>query len=361
MSSGPSPYPAAPCPPSSPLKIFFWGQLGHGSTAKARYEALVALGHQVVPGSNYEIYRASGRVSYHLGRRLGIGWMVSEENRALEAAVQGDFDLIWIEKGIFIRPSTVAKLRPHARTLLHFTPDPAFNYHTKTRHFLNGIRYYDAFGTTKPGDLELYRSHGAKRVLLLPKTYNPAFHKLYPEDQLDATRADIAFVGSWTPDKERILKLLVKAFPERTIRIYGSEWQRKCRDVSLLQRHCGPARGVYGEDYGRAIAGARVCLGLLSWDIYPDEVITDRILEIPACGSLLVAPRTGAIEEVFQDGQSALLFSDDADLIDKVGWALDHEADRLEISRRGTATVQSGEYRDMDMVRLLLDRLQSGS
>jgi spore maturation protein CgeB len=283
-----------------------------------------------------------------------MGPLVQAENRALLAAVQRTYDIIWIEKGIFLRAATIRALKERCGMLTHFTPDPAFHSHTRTRHFLNTLPLYDVCGTTKPTDLALYERFGARRVVLLPKSYNPALHHPYPPEELGHFRSDIVFAGTWTPFKAAAIRKVVDGLPEAKIQIWGGEWRRKCRDEHLLKRHRGPDWGILGADYGRVLAGAKIGLGLLATDTYPDERITDRILEIPACGSLLVAPRTPEIASLFLDGEEALLFDSDAELLEQLAWALTHETDRRAIAERGRARVLAGPYRDQDVVERLL-------
>lgn len=336
------------------FRIFFWGQVAPGTTALARRDALVDLGCDVVTGSNWEIVRNAGRLAFHAARRFGLGPLIQRENEALLASVQERFDLIWIEKGIFIRPETLMALRNRTGSLVHFTPDPAFNFHTETKHFLSSLSHYDLCGTTKPNEVAEYLSRGAKRVILLSKSYCPTLHRTYPEDELAPFKADIVFSGTWTAEKERCLSHVQTAFPNRVLKIWGGEWRRKAKNRALLQVHQGDPRGTFGADYGRSISGAKIALGLLSTDVYGPEVITDRIMEIPACGSLLVAPRTDAIEALFTDGIEALLYSTESEMLEKIEWALEHEPARLEIVERGRDRILKGPFRDQDVVAQLI-------
>lgn len=301
------------------------------------------------------------RLNFHMARKLGVGPLVNAENRKAALYAQRNYDVIWIEKGIFLHKTTIIDLVKQCKALIHFTPDPGFHFHTLTRHFLNCLPYYDVCGTTKPSDLDLYARNGVKHVVLCSKSYNPSIHRVYPEGELEPFRSDATFAGTWTPLKQAVLRKVVDALPGAVVRIWGGEWRRKCRDRNLLERHSGPLLGILGEDYGRALAGAKIGLGLLSTDVYPDEVITDRILEIPACGAMLVAPRTAEIETIFRDGQEALLFGSDQELLDKLRWALDHEAERQAIAARGHERVIAGAYRDQDVVARLLEEAMASA
>ena len=75
-----------------------------------------------------------------------------------------EFDLVWIDKGVFIKPSVLKNLRSRSKLLIHFTPDPAFAYH-QSELFYKSIPDYDFCVTTKSFEMNDYKKYGAKNVL----------------------------------------------------------------------------------------------------------------------------------------------------------------------------------------------------
>lgn len=342
------------------LRLFYWGQDYPGSTVRARKEALQSLGCEVTSGSNAELYQGSGRVAFQLARRLGMGPLVTAENRTLLEAVHQPYDVIWLDKACFIYPKTIKALRRWASRIVHFTPDPMFLSPGRDPLFLKSIPHFDLHATTKPEDVARYRSRGARYVVLCPKSFNPNLHHPYPLEECEAFQSDVAFIGAWTPYKETEIARILRALPQVQLRVWGPHWDERARDPMLRSRLAPIPKGVFGMDYGRALSAARVGLGLLSWDLAPEEVITDRILEIPACGSLLLAPRTNAIADLFRDGEEALLFATPQEMVDRLGWALAHESDRSRIANRGLERVWGGRFQDHNVVRQVLETLFSG-
>ena len=67
-------------------------------------------------------------------------------------------------------------------------------------------------------------------------------------------------------------------------------------------------KAVYGRDYARAVAGARICLGLLSKG--NRDLHTRRSVEVPFIGGLLCAERTAEHAMLYREGEEAIFWSD---------------------------------------------------
>src|SRR5262249_5387368 len=168
---------------------------------------------------------------------------------------------------------------------------------------------YDLVVTTKRSNVGLLAAAGARRVCLSGNAFDPTLHRPVTLDDPEraALAADVSFIGRWEPDRERLLDAI--AALQIRLRVRGPGWERvKSR---LLRPHCEPG-AVYGEDYVKAIAAAKVNLGLLS--VVAGDAITQRSIEIPACGAFMLAERTGEHRLHFVDGEEAVFFDRSDDL-----------------------------------------------
>lgn len=115
------------------------------------------------------------------------------------------------------------------------------------------------------------------------------------------------------------------------IRIYGTHWQALQQQIpGLAQQKIHP---VLGDEYAALLSGAKIALVFLSkrnCDVY-----TRRCFEIPACGSLMMAPRTAELEKYFEDGKEAIYWDSTADLVNKVQYYLRHDQERMTIAEAG--------------------------
>jgi spore maturation protein CgeB len=112
---------------------------------------------------------------------------------------------------------------------------------------------------------------------------------------------------------------------------------------------------VYGDDYARALTGARIGIGFLrrSW---PDQHTT-RTFEIPACGSLLLADRTDEHREFFEEGKEAEFFGTEEELVDKAEYYSRKDADRLRLAGAGYQRCIRGKYSYIHRLHAVLSSL----
>ena len=66
------------------------------------------------------------------------------------------YDLIWVDKAIYLSSKTTQFLKSHTDCLIHYTPDPAFTYH-QSRHFYESLSAYDFVVTTKSFEIDSYK------------------------------------------------------------------------------------------------------------------------------------------------------------------------------------------------------------
>ena len=335
------------------MKILFLGQLHtrYLSNSYLRMIAMKDLGHEVFPMCNVAYFDWGGRVWGALIRRLGWGTPVSRLNRDLLQAVRDVRpDVLWVEKGTWIGKETLAEIRARCNPLLiHYTPDPAIRFH-RDRHFLGAIPEYDLVVTTKAYEKDEYIELGARNLVLIPPSFDLKVHKPCDATPLEQSRfgSDIAFVGSYCLGRETFLASLADASVD--LGIWGNGWGRFCPDASILDRVRG--EGISGRDYALAFACSDIGLGLLS-PLVPDRSTT-RSVEIPACGTFLLAQRTEEHLELFEEGREAEFFDSEEELLDKVDFFLSHPIERERIARAGYDRCIRSGYSNQDQVRGIL-------
>ena len=150
-----------------------------------------------------------------------------------------------------------------------------------------------------------YQAAGAKAVGLLRSYFEPALHR--PLDLTDADRkrfeTDVVFVGHCEPDDrlEMIDRLIESGL---RLRLFGTSWEKHAQGHRWLDWL--PIGDLRGDDYVRAIAAARIALVFLSKRNRDDY--TRRCFEIPAIGTLMLAPRTQELLSLYREDEEAAFF-----------------------------------------------------
>ena len=339
------------------MKIVYTGPLVPGDTCDLRRRALERLGHETIPVDYLPIVQRRGPLARRVEWRLRLGPMVREYTAALLRALDTEPDVLWVDKGLFVVPDVLAAARRRGvRWLVHYSPDNYALQGNASRHLWRGLRAYDVVVTTKRPNVDLLRAAGARRVLLSGNAFDPALHRPVTPTAAEQTAlgADVSFIGRWEPLRELTLSAIA-ALPVR-LRVRGPGWERVRNRA--LRAACEPGP-IYGEAYVQAIATAKVNLGLLSRDA--GDTITQRSVEIPACGAFLLAERTADHRAHFVEGEEAAYFDGTVELARSiVRWVRDDDA-RARIAAAGRARCLASGYAYDDRLRTILDTLERGT
>jgi spore maturation protein CgeB len=161
--------------------------------------------------------------------------------------------------------------------------------------------------------VEDYRRAGARHVFLLRSWFAPSLHR--PVNLTDADRArfgsDVTFVGHYEDDGrlQSLERLIAAGF---RVRVFGAGWDRAgARARAVL----GKVDVVLGDDYARAVCAAKIALVFLSRR--NRDQYTRRCFEIPAMGTLMLAPRTPEMLSLYEENSEAAYFGSDDELVEQ--------------------------------------------
>ena len=319
------------------MRVVYVGQLWQGGTCRARADVLRERGWEVIPFDITAYQNAGGRVMRSLQHRLLTGPAVWRLNQDILSFVKGHgkVDVMWVDKGTWVHTSTLERVKDMSRAVLvHYTPDPAFTVHT-SRHFRNGVQFYDFCITTKRYELDAYQRADAKRVVFTWQGIDDRFMQCPQCNEIEGShRSGIVFIGHREKHYQRVLGEIARR--DHDLNIWGQGWE-KLSTQQTAPAHCVKGGPVWDKEYVRALASARIGIGLLS-KYCPDQ-FTTRSFEVPAAGTLLIAERTAEHQALFEEGKEAEFFSSPEELNDKIAFYLRNEAARVEIARRGRQKV----------------------
>ena len=212
------------------MKALYVGILTEGTTSRMRADTL----RRLLPNTDWTMvdtdakFRDAHRILKTLAFRLRYGPLVKYVNRQIAEQVDNiQYDLIWVDKGVYLWRKTVARLRQLTKRLVHFTPDTAF-YANQSRHFNATVPLYDLLVTTKSFEVDKYLQRlDKKQLMVTTQAYDASIHKS-PGSAFEKRRA-VVFIGLNEPYREKCMDiLLTSGIP---IRLGGKRVGKICEET----------------------------------------------------------------------------------------------------------------------------------
>lgn len=343
------------------MKILYIGRAT--GTSLSRQDALRQLGHDIVSIDPYETHRIVAK-DFHVTERRIYQWAFKTGNMflgnvvrryVLERASHTGIDLVHVDNGELVSSELVDDLRTFRSPVVIYNQDNPFSPRDglRWRSFLPTIPLYDLYVSPRASDERHAFARGARDFL---RIYFSADRKMHRPIRMTAKEADtfasdVAFVGTWMPERGPIVRRLLDL--EVPLTIYGPRWDRD-PNYKRFRSHVR-LDTLSPADYTRAIAGSKIALGLLSKG--NRDLHTTRSLEIPAIGTLLCAQRTVEHAEMYVDRVEAILWSSLEECAEQCTSLLNNERLRKSIAEAGRLRfLESGRYYE-DAERSILDYL----
>ena len=342
------------------MRILSVGQMsGQSNTCRLRNEALKRIA-DTVDVINTSTIKPSlmNRIRNRLfvdGLPVSIPERQDENNKILNFISQNKYDIVWIDKGLTVRPSTlrlIKTVQPQAK-LISYSPDNMAERHCQSKQYLDGIDIYDVHITTKSYIIDdLYRL-GCKKVVFTNQSYEDTFH--YPREVTidDMTRLgdDVGFIGAW--EKDRMESILYLSRHGIHVRVFGFGGWERCKDDNpnlIIEDH-----GLFDEDYAKSFKCFKICLCFLRKK--NKDVQTSRTMEIPACGGFMLGERTDEHLKLFEEGKEAEFFSNNEELLKKCLYYLAHDEERKIIARRGYERCLTSGYSNYETLKRIIEQI----
>lgn len=322
-------------------------------TSLHRAEALRRLGHDVVHVSPYMGLPDHWALWLRHAGGLGLDGLVK---RALLRQIDDrrSFDLALVDCGDVIGPTSLAVISSRAGVVGNYNADnPYRNPSAEGRRwtlFRRIAGHYDLSVTPRRSHVEQeMRALGVTNPMIVWQCADEVAHRPVVLGQEWAS--DIAFVGTWMPGRGAFLAALIDlGLP---ISIYGARWHKapECRRLAPAIR----AGHLHGDDYGRAIGGAKVALVLLNEA--NDDLHTSRSVEIPAIGTAMCAPRTAHHQELYAENEEAVFFSSVEECAAQCKRLLADRALRERVSRAGQRRFVANRTSNEVLMGQIIERL----
>lgn len=346
------------------MRIIVVGSLFKQGEGYQHCQALRSMGHEVIevsdtpynfrPGENYQP-SFEDRIRHKLLRPKDY---TNINQRLVEACHHYQPDIIWVFKCLVLKSSVIAKLKKQLldTKFIWSSGDDMYARHNQSVHFKKSLPLYDLVFTNKSYNChsEELPSLGAQDVRFVPKSFDPDSH--YPvtvnEEDQENYGAEVSFVGTYEDHRAQKMHYLAKNGID--VRIWGNNWDR-CR-----YKHPGMRienRPVYLDQYQKTIAASKINLCFLRK--LNRDLHTNRSIEIPAIGGFMLAERSQEHQQLFEEGVEAEFFDSDNDkeLLDKVHYYLQHDAERQAIALNGYKRCYASDYSCYAQVRNMLEQV----
>jgi spore maturation protein CgeB len=322
------------------MKVLYIGHYNQGSTSRMRGEYLGEILNPIFfKVINIDIpMKDTNRLFRSIGWRYKIGPLINNINKFVLNEIMHDwiYDIVWIDKGVFIKPDNIKKLKTRNNKVIHFTPDPAFTYHQSSL-FQAAIPFYDFCVTTKSFEVDEYIKFKCRNVIYCTQGFDSRVHR--PYHFFAQKSIDVSFVGHFEMERANLIQTLIDNGIE--VVLAGIKWQKfvaKNKNNSNLN-YLG--NGIFGIEYAKLISSSFFSLGLIS--NWVPEKHTTRTFEIPACGTCLISPSNDEIRSFYSDDE-VLFYESTEEIPNMIHRHLQDKKKLQQITDAGSLRVHQGNY-----------------
>lgn len=335
-------------------KALYIGINTYGSTSKMRADKM----REVL--SNWELKvidtdipnNKAPHLFVWLAWHYKVGPLIWSTNKyVLDNLDEDHYDLIWVDKAIYLTQKTTRILRLRTDKLVHYTPDPAYTFH-RSRLLFASLPYYDYVVTTKTYEIEDFiKTMGSKeKVLYATQGFDKNIHRPLVDWE---TKNGVAMIGHHEDERESPVKALLNSGID--VYLAGGKWETFAKENAGVNLHYLGV-SVQGEDYVQALSACLFALGSVSKWI--PEKHTTRTFEIPACGTALLTEKNDEIASFYEDNE-VIYYETNDELVKKVKYYIKNKTELKELVDRGYKKVQTGGFDFESIMRNLLVKVLS--
>lgn len=323
--------------------------------------SLEQSGCEVVPFSSLP---SSINILSRLERKYSLPGVYAKriQQNLLDLVLEEEPDVVLIWIGAEIHSKTIHTIKMHSKAIVvnYIHDDPfAHRFHSLSprshamffRQFIKALPLYDHVFFSKQINVKESRALGCRSASVLPQYFVPEFHYRRIQDERDTLfKADVAFAGHFEPDgRDAYVNRIAHA--GISVNIYGDSSWKQAR-LATINSNLKLLPRANGDDYPRAISGAKICLCFMS-KMNRDDYTT-RCFEIPALGSLLLSERTTPLLNMYREDEEAVFFSSEDELLQKVTHLIANPITLAAIAKKGHDRVVSSGHSVDDRVDVFL-------
>lgn len=339
----------------SPLRILYIAPMNYGWYGLYRQRSLERLGNTLFPIDIMQYERRGHPLLARIRYRLQIGPIVRQMNAdVLRLAEQHNVDVVWFDKPLFIRATTLRQLGKMGIVSVDYMIDNPFGPRRDPGFglYVRMIPEYDIHVQQRDVSVAAYQQRGARCVVKVQTAFEPSVHFPPPSGWSDKDRTrGVSFIGTPYDDRPNFLTHLWRKY-ELPVTISGPRvWKKKLEPDALAALY--PAEGeLYEKEYREGIWRSKINLSFLTHG--NQDEYAHKSFEIAACGGFLLAERSKGHLERFKEDEEAVFFSSLEECAEKCRFYLNDEAARTRIAAAGQRrAVACGYDNDTQLARVV--------
>ncbi len=259
-----------------------------------------------------------------------------------------EIDYVFLYRGTHIYKNTISKLKikqPKIKIIGYNNDDPFSANYPKWmwRHFINSLPQYDLVFAYRKKNIQDLLNAGAKKSHLLRSWFVPKYNYPLVLNSDDKLRydCDIVFIGHYENDgRLECIEKIVEAGYKVKLYGHGFGWDKALLNSSL--KHLVPVLNVWGENYNKALNGAKIGLCFLSK--INKDTYTRRCFEIPASKLMLLSEYSEDLTNLFISDFEAVYFRNQDELLQKIKFYLSNPHKIDFIANNGYIKVYNGKH-----------------
>lgn len=335
------------------MKVLYIGQYTDGTTSKMRANQIkYILNSELFDVIDTHIpFHRTSKFIRSFGFRFKKGPLVWSINSFIRKTIKNvQYDLTWVDKGIFLDIKTLKLLRSQTQKLVHFTPDMAF-LENKSKYFNESINHYDYVISTKIAEKQRYLNKiPDQKYLYVTQGFSKKIHK--PIKSFHEKEAFVSFIGLAEPSRFEIIEFLLQN--EIPVKLAGKGWDsfvKKHKENSLFTFL---GESLINEEYAMLLSSSLFSLGLLSKRFL--EFHTTRTFEIPACGTALLTEFNDEIGTFFNENE-VIYYNSKEELVNKIKYFMESPIELQKITENGYNRVWKCGYDYESILKGLLNKI----
>lgn len=248
--------------------------------------------------------------------RLGLSQVLNRINRSLLHEVRlFKPDILWVFKGMELRPSILKIIKDQGIKLVNYNPDHPYIFTGRgsgNKNVSQSVDLYDLYFTYSSDIKKQIQSRYKVETKVLPfgfEVSESVIHLCKNQDEI----VKLCFIGN--PDPQRVAFLEKLAAEGVSMDLYGHGWKEHLKHP-YIEVH----EALYQEEFWKTIYRYRIQLNLMR--IHNETSHNMRSFEVPGVGGLLLAPDTLDHRTFFESGKEIFLFKDLEECVQRIKYLL---------------------------------------